>query len=169
MQYLVGILFALLLPLMIGCGSDNCGWHGSGGEAGFIGPGLWAGHFDAPDAGGGFACFYVNAACTALTASTDCNVGQPSTEAHLLDVYWTAGRNELGERCGAGVGVTPDLVSEVPIRGLSFTIELTDAQGGDWRINGDFASSFCDVEARRTTESGYCEPIDSVRTVPLPR
>jgi hypothetical protein len=106
---------------MIGCGSDNCGWHGSGGEAGFIEPGLWAGHFDGADAG------------------------------------------------GAGVGVTPDLVSEVPIRGLSFTIELTDAQGGDWRIHGSFASSFCDVEARRTTQSGYCEPIDSVRTVPLRR
>jgi len=163
MRCLFGFAFALLLPLLIGCGSDNCGWHGAGDEAWFIGPGLWQGHYDGAYEGGGFACFYVNADCTALTASTRCDVGRPSTEAHLLEVYWTSGRNELGERCGAGVGVTPDLVSEVPIHGPSFTIELTDAEGGDWSIHGDFKLT-CrgNVEARRTTESGYCETDGSV-------
>jgi hypothetical protein len=85
----------------------------------------------------------------------------------LLEIEWTAGKNEQGERCVAGVGVTPDLVSEVPIRGSSFTIELSDTEGGDWTINGNFRSAVCDVEARRTVNGGYCEPNDPIAIRPI--
>jgi hypothetical protein len=172
MQYIPRLIFALSLPLVIGCGSDggglagNCGWNGTGGGAAFLAPGLWAAHEDDSVGGGIRACLYVNADCTALTPSAECNVTQYAPEAHFLEIETTAGENERGERCIAGVAVTPDLVIEVPIRGHSFTIELTDAEGGDWRIEGIFGSGECEVEARRAMNGGYCHDSISIRHLP---
>ena len=148
--------------------AGNCGWRGTGGGAAFVAPGLWAGHVDDAEAGGARACFYVNGDCTSLMASPECNIGPDAPRAHLAEISWTSGRNEVDERCAAAVGVTPDLVSDVPIRGTSFTIELTDAAGGDWWIQGYFTSGFAEVEARRTTDGGYCDLPYSVRVGQLP-
>jgi len=170
MRCVAGFIFALVAGLVIGCGADaigNCGWHGAGSGAPFLAPGLWLGHVDDAESGGARACFYVNADCTALMASPECNIGQHAPRAHFAEIAWTSGKNEVGERCAAAVGVTPDLVDEVPIRGSSFTIELTDAKGGDWWIHGYFTPGFGEVEARRTTDGGYCELPYSVRVLRL--
>ena len=176
MRWLLGFVF-LMLALgtlrAMGCGAaepevvGNCGWDGTGGGAAFLAPGLWVGHVDDVEEGGARACFYVDGDCTSLAASADCNIGPNAPRAHLAEIDWTNGRNELDERCAAAIGVTPDLVDVVPIRDASFTIELTDAEGGDWWIHGNFTEGFAEVEARRTTDSGYCELPYSVRVAQL--
>jgi hypothetical protein len=180
MRYLVGFVFVLALGVME-CGETAC-TGGSGDFAGTGGSDGFAGNCRRPDANGGAsgsgpliapglwqtddsevanACYYVNADCTALIASTECNVGKDASEAHFLEIEWTAGRDEMGEECGAGIGVTTDLVSEVPINGSSFTIEFTDAEAGEWRIAGSFYYDGA-LTARRTTGDTYCEPVSPV-------
>jgi hypothetical protein len=169
MRYLFGFICVLALGVA-GCGGDTGGSGGftgncrrpdaNGGGSGsgpLIVPGLW----QTRDPEVANACYYVNADCTALIASTKCNVGKDESEAHFLEIEWTAGRDEMGEECGAGIGVTTDLVSEVPINGSSFTIELTDAEAGEWRINGSFNDNQ-PLWARRTTGDTYCEPVSPV-------
>lgn len=142
---------------------------GFGGGAGPVEPGLWLGGFpdsnvDGNEFDSGYAiCFYVNDDCTALMATTECDIDRDDDEAHFLEIQWKddAGINQTGGECSAGVGVTPDMVTEVPLNEFHrFTIEFTDDDGGKWSITGDLGYGSVGTAvgtARRTSGSMYCE------------
>jgi hypothetical protein len=176
MRYLFGFLgaFALNLMLSLGCGEGgeggdpfpgNCGNQGQGGGAAEVLPGLYRAGWDDESATYD-ACVYVNENCTELEASTECNIGEDDSQAHFLEIQWTDGRNENGEECAAGVGVTTDLVTIVPINAdidppgarFGFQIEFSDAEGGDWEIFGAWSYTNLHVSARRITGDVVCRP-----------
>ena len=65
--------------------------------------------------------------------------------------------------CSAGITVTTEMVTEVPIQDAGtinarFAIELTDDDGTAWLINGDWGSVFGAAgSVRRTDGDTYCE------------
>ena len=180
MRYLVGLVCVLALGALcdVGCGETtgadgnggtggdgNCGDQGQGGGTAWIYPGLYRAEWD-DDSANYQACVYVNEDCTELKASTECNIGGDDSQAHFLEIQWTDGRNENGEECAAGVGVTTDLVTTIPIVAridppsarFSFQIEFSGAEGGDWEIGGHWEYDNLNVSARRTTGDVVCRP-----------
>ena len=171
MRFLIGFMLVLALGVL-GCGETagdpypgNCGNQGAGGGAALLHPGLYRAVWD-DDSANYQACVYVNEDCTELKASTECNIGGDDSQAHFLEIQWTDGRNENGEECAAGVGVTTDLVTTIPIDAridppsarFSFQIEFSGAEGGDWEIFGDWSYDNLIVTARRTTGDVVCRP-----------
>jgi hypothetical protein len=186
MRYLVGLMCVLALGVM-GC-SETAGTGGSGGSAGSGGMGGSAGtggdpfpgNCGAQGVGGGArtpepglygtfwpdvvlphrACAYVNEDCTALEASTKCNIGEDESQAHFLEIDWTDGRTDTDEECAASVSVTTDLVNEIPIdeERDSFRIEFSDADGAAWEISGEWSYDNLFVWARRITGDVVCRP-----------
>jgi hypothetical protein len=167
MRYLVGFVFVLALGVM-GCGETtgdqypgNCGNQGAGGGSAWLHPGLYRAGWD-DDSATYRACVYVNEDCTGLKASTECNIGEDSSQAHFLEVEWTDGRTETGDECAAAVSVTPDLVPGIPITGCgewmctSFVIEFSDGEGADWLIGGSWNYDNLFVHAQRTTGDVVC-------------
>ena len=172
MRYLVGLVSMLALGA-IGCCVES-GTGGNGGTGGDPFPGTCGG----PGVGGGAAtperglygtfwpdivlphraCVYVNEDCTALEASTKCNIGEDESEAHFLEIEWTDGRTDMGDECAASVSVTSDLVNEIPIAAErdSFRIEFSDADGAAWEISGTWSYDRLHVGARRTTGDVVC-------------
>jgi hypothetical protein len=171
MRYLVGFLCALALGVM-GCSETagtggsggfegNCGGQGVGGGAATPEPGLYGTFW--PDVVLPYrACVYVNEDCTALEASTKCNIGENESQAHFLEVEWTDGRTDMGDECAARVGVTTELVDEIPINEErdGFHIEFSDEEGAAWVIWGFWSYSDLFVGARRTDDDGVCHTHD---------
>jgi len=183
MRYLVGFVCVLALGVMgcsetagtggsggtAGVGGDplpgNCGYQGQGGGSSWIYSGLYWATWD-DESATYRACVYVNEDCTELEASTECDIGEDDSQAHFLEVEWTDGRDEMGDACAAGVGVTTDLVTKIPIDasvhppGASFwfLIEFSDAEGGDWVIQGGWSYEQLILAPVRTTEDGVCRP-----------
>ncbi|KPK12411.1 MAG: hypothetical protein AMJ62_15825 [Myxococcales bacterium SG8_38] len=177
MRYAFGFLlaFALGLTLMAGCSDEN-GEGGSGG--GGTGGDPFPGNCGAQGVGGGAAtpesglygtfwpdvvlpyraCVYVNEDCTALEASTKCNIGEDDSQAHFLEVEWTNGRTDMGDECAARVGVTTELVDEIPINEErdEFHIEFSDEEGAAWVIGGFWSYSLLFMGAQRTADDGVC-------------
>jgi hypothetical protein len=171
MRYLVGFVFVLALGVTAcgtaGVGGDpfsgNCGGQGQGGGGNYVHPGLYVALL--PDVVLPYrACVYVNEDCTALEASTKCNIGEDESQAHFLEVEWTDGRTDMGDECAARVGVTPDLVTQIPLTGCgeyncsSFSIEFSDDEGAAWEIGGYWSYDQLILRAVRTTEDGVCRP-----------
>ena len=155
MRFFVGLVLVLALGVM-GCSeaSGACGWQGSGGGAHLFAPGLW--RTEPTDDTGALGCVYVNEDCTALVESAECDVREDETDAHVLELEWIAGENEMGETCAAGISVSADdLVAEAPIS-ETFFMRLTDADGGEWEIEGIFISGGLGLEATRTMGDGSC-------------
>ena len=175
-RYLAGFvlfLFALLALRMVGCGEakgpggtagaggdpwpGNCGAQGVGGGAATPEPGLYGTFW--PDVVLPYrACVYVNEDCTALEASTKCDIGEDDSQAHFLEVEWTNGRTDMGDECAASVSVTTDLVNEIPIdeERDSFRIEFSDEEGAAWVIGGFWSYSLLFMGAQRTADDGVC-------------
>jgi hypothetical protein len=148
-----------------GTGGDpfpgNCGAQGVGGGAATPEPGLYGTFW--PDVVLPYrACVYVNEDCTALEASTKCNIGEDESQAHFLEVEWTDGRTDTGDECAARVGVTTELVDEIPINEErdGFHIEFSDEEGAAWVIWGSWSYSDLFVRARRTDDDGVCRTHD---------
>jgi hypothetical protein len=176
MRYLFGFICVLALGVM-GCGSEagqgNCGDQGQGGGSAWIYPGLYRAAWD-DDLATYQACVYVNEDCTELKASTECNIGEDSSQAHFLEVGWTDGRTETDDACAAAVGVTTDLVTRIPIHaqyssGASFWFgtEFSDTEGADWLIGGWWDYHILFLAAERTTGDVVCRsradyPPDSI-------
>jgi hypothetical protein len=170
MRCLVGfVLFLLALGTLrlVGCGSEagqgNCGDQGQGGGSAWIYPGLYRAAWD-DDLATYQACVYVNEDCTELKASTECNIGEDSSQAHFLEVGWTDGRTETDDACAAAVGVTTDLVTRIPIHArisppgasFSFGTEFSDTEGADWLISGYWDYDTLFLAAKRTTGDVVC-------------
>ena len=152
MRDLVGFVCVLALGVM-GCGTagvggdpfpGNCGAQGQGGGGRYVHPGLYIAF--SPDVVLPYqGCVYVSEDCTELEASTKCNIGEDDSQAHFLEVEWTNGRTDAGDDCAARVGVTPDLVTQIPLTGCdeyncsSFRIEFSDDEGADWEIYGEWS------------------------------
>jgi len=167
MRYLVGFVFVLALGVTAcgtaGVGGDpfpgNCGGQGVGGGAATPELGLYVALL--PDVVLPYrACVYVNEDCTALEASTKCNIGEDESQAHFLEVEWTDGRTDMGDECAARVGVTTELVDEIPINEErdGFHIEFSDEEGAAWEIGGYWSYDQLILRAVRTTEDGVCRP-----------
>ena len=169
MRWLVNLFFVLALGLM-GCSEEsgtggtggdpfpgNCGGQGVGGGAATPEPGLY-GTFWPDVVLPHRACVYVNEDCTALEASTKCNIGEDESQAHFLEIEWTDGRTDMGDECAASVSVTTDLVNEIPIdeERDSFRIEFSDADGAAWEISGSWSYDNLHVGARRITGDVVC-------------
>jgi hypothetical protein len=150
-----------------GVGGDpfpgNCGPHGFGGCSSFLAPGLYENPPESQTGSPDEACFYLNSDCTELVATEECDIGDDDADAHFLEILWTDGTNEQGEVCTAGIAVTPDLVPEVPVDGSGFFIQLTDAEGAEWHIDGHFgaAADWGFVWASRSIGDSYCRSPDS--------
>jgi hypothetical protein len=171
MRYLFGFICVLALSVM-GCSETsgtgdpfpgNCGAQGQGGGGRYVHPGLYVAYL--PDVVLPYqGCVYVNEDCTELEASTKCNIGEDDSQAHFLEVEWTNGRTDTGDDCAARVGVTPDLVTQIPLTGCgeyncsSFSIEFSDDEGADWEIGGQWSYGDLLVYPSRTTVDGVCRP-----------
>jgi hypothetical protein len=169
MRYLVALVSMLALAV-IGCSEEsgtggtggdpfpgNCGAQGVGGGAATPEPGLYGTFW--PDVVLPYrACVYVNEDCTALEASTKCDIGEDDSQAHFLEVEWTNGRTDMGDECAASVSVTTDLVNEIRINEErdEFHIEFSDEEGAAWAIGGFWSYSLLFMGAQRTADDGVC-------------
>ena len=166
MRWSAVLVLALGLGVM-GCSGDagqgNCGFQGQGGGSARIHPGLYQAVW-ADDSATYRACVYVNEDCTGLEVSTECNIGEDSSQAHFLEVEWTDGRTDTGDECNAAVGVTRDLVTNVPINArisppsvsFSFRTEFSDTEGADWLIGGFWDYEILFLHAKRITDDVVC-------------
>lgn len=146
-------------------GSDpypgNCGHQGQGGGSTWVFSGLYREAWDG-DSGTYRACVFVNEDCTELQASTDCNIGEDTSQAHFLEVEWSDGRTEDGDVCAAAVGVTPEVLPSIPLTGCSevnctsFRVEFSDAEGADWLIRGNWSYDILLMTAERTVDDIVC-------------
>jgi hypothetical protein len=175
MRYLVGFVFVLALGVM-GC-SETTGTGGSGGD-GYVcrpatgDPGTDDGGYYSPELPGVYSGgpeaigeqrrvgvrFETSSDCTALVPSTECAIDSGNTEPAFFEIEFE-GLDERGEMCSAGITVTTEMVTEVPIQDARFAIELTDDDGAAWLINGDWYRAPYGVvgSVRRTDGDTYCE------------
>lgn len=188
MRYLAGLVCALALGVMR-C-SETSGTGGSGGTSGTGGDGGTGGYvctpgYGEPGAGGGgyeppqlpgvysqnaltgeqfriAVRFETSSDCTTLVPSTECAIDSANTEPVVFEIEFE-GLDEQGKECSAGIAVTPEMVTEVPIQdagryGARFTIELTGDDGAEWLVDGEFSAPFgVEGSARRTDGDRYCE------------
>lgn len=184
MRYLVGFICLLALGVM-GC-SETTGDGGSGGTSGTGGsdgyvcrpatgepgtggggyyppepPGVYSGEGESRE--GRFAIrFETSSDCTALVASAECAIDSDNTEPVFFEIEFE-GLNERGEKCSAGIAVTADMVTEVPIQDAGthnarFTIDITDDVGAKWLVDAEWGAPFgVEGPVRRTEGDMYCE------------
>jgi len=180
MRWLVGFVVVLALGV-VGCGETAGGVGGSGGD-GYVcrpatgEPGTGGGGYYPPEPPGvysgegryregGFAIrFETSSDCTALVPSAECAIDSDNTELVLFEIEFE-GLDERGEMCSAGIAVTTEMVTEVPIQDAGtfnarFGIELTDDDGAAWLINGVWgAPGGVEGSVRRTDGDTYCEGV----------
>ena len=186
MRYLVGFVLVLALGV-IGCGETSGaggggGTSGTGGSGGYVcrngsgEPGAGGGGYYPPEPPGVysgeveaigdqlpvFVRFETSSDCTALVPSTECAIDSDNTEPAFFEIQFQ-GLDEQGEKCGAAIAVTPELVAEVPIQnpgrhGARFTIDFTDDLGVKWLVDGEWAAPYgVGGSVRRTEGDTYCE------------
>ena len=179
MRYIVGLIFVLALGVM-GC-SETAGTGGSGGTSGTGGsdgyvcrpaqgvPGTGGGGYYPPEPPGVYSGegewreyrfairFETSSDCTALVASAECAIDSDNTEPVFFEIEFE-GLDERGEKCSAGIAVTADMVTEVPIQGAGFTIDTTDDVGAKWLVDAALGAVFGFMGSVRRTEGDiYCE------------
>jgi hypothetical protein len=183
MRCLIGLVSILALGA-IGC-SEESGTGDSGGTAGDGGGYICAPAIGEPGAGGGgyyppklpgvysaepvvgpggqsvAVRFETSSDCTSLVPSTECALDSDNTEPAFFEIEFV-GLDEQGGACSAGIAVTPEMVAEVPIQDAGsssarFTIDVTDDNGAEWLIVGDFLGIYVEGSARRTDGDTYCE------------
>jgi hypothetical protein len=180
MRYLFGFMCVLALGLM-GC-SETTGTGGSGGTGGYVcrpatgepgsggggyyppeSPGVYSDEIEAMGEQGRVAVrFETSTDCTALVPSTECTIDSDNTEPVFFEIEFE-GLDEQGESCSAGIAVTAEMVTEVPIQDAGtlnarFTIDITDDVGAKWFVDGEWAAPYgVEGQVRRTEGDTYCE------------